>query len=518
MTTKEGNEKKPDINSKTQVGNTNYRILLIYPPSHTQQHNSCPMGIQMIAAVLENAGYQVSVIDANASKKRRNIEEIVQIAQKLKPDIIGMTLLTPIVREAYILLSQLKSTNAKFIAGGPHAAILPEEAINHGFDAVVLGEGEATIEEAVKALLGQIPKDDVLGWVYKNNRGLPIYTKQRPLIENLDSLPLPARHLINPKDYTDGKNRSIHGNIFSSRGCPARCAFCSGGLFGRKFRFRSAQNILDEILYLYKTYNTQNFFFVDDAMTVDKKRVKQLCDKLIEYNLPITWSVMTRIDTIDEELLTLLTKAGCTQINLGVESGDPETLRKIHKPHTVEMVQKTIPMIAKFKIKPVVFFIFGFPWDDMKSTENTSHLMQEISPYVEFHPAIASILIPFPGTEIYEKYKNEYHFENWWLKKDKTHSSATNSKRSYFDTELFSTGNMLDFDFFHYSNEMKQKIQDLFMFMYIHNNKKYPYPMRYIFIGMVNFSKRLCTFSPKLECLFFTPIMRCEEYIRKTIS
>ncbi|VVB59252.1 B12 binding domain protein [uncultured archaeon] len=355
------NEKKPSINSKTQGGNTNYRILLIYPPSHTQQHNSCPMGIQMIAAVLENAGYQVSLLDANAAKKRYNLEEIVQIVHQLKPDIIGMTLLTSIVKEAYTLLSHLKSTNAKFIAGGPHATIMPEEVIHHGFDAVVLGEGEAIIEEAVKALLGQIPKDTVSGWVYKDDKGVPIHTKERPFITNLDDLPLPARHLVNPHNYGSRKNQNLHRNIFSSRGCPAKCAFCSGGLFGRKFRFRSAQNILDEIIYVYKTYHSKHFCFVDDAMMVDKNRIKQLCEKLIEYDLPISWSVMTRIDTINEELLTLLARAKCIQIDLGVESGDPQTLRKIHKPHTVEMVQKIIPMIAKFKIKPVVFFIFGFP-------------------------------------------------------------------------------------------------------------------------------------------------------------
>jgi radical SAM superfamily enzyme YgiQ (UPF0313 family) len=463
------------------------------------------MGIQMIAAVLENAGYDVYLLDANAARKRLSIEEIVQTAHQLKPDIIGMTLLTQLARESYMLVSHLKSTNAKFIAGGPHATILPDEAIKNGFDAVVLGEGEATVEEAVKALLGQMPKDDVLGWVYKDDKGLPIHTKERPLITNLDNLPLPARHLVNARDYGLENNGKIHAMIFSSRGCPSRCAFCSGGLFGKKFRFRSAQNILDEIMYLHKTYNMKHFDFVDDAMTIDRTRVKQFCEKLIECNLPITWRVMTRIDAVDEELLTWLANAKCTEIHFGVESGDPETLRKIHKPHTVEMVQRIIPMVAKLKFKIVVFFIFGFPWEDRKSIENTSRLMHELAPYVDFHPAIASILIPFPGTEIYEKYKNEYHFENWWLREDNTHSDKNISMRPYYDKRLFSVGNVLDFDFFHYSKEMKQKIHDLFVLMTKQNHKKFPHPQGYILMTMINLSKKSYSISPKLENILFLP-------------
>ena len=488
---------------KTQIKGNKYRILLIYPPSQTQVNYCCPMGLQMIAAVLEKAGYEVHLLDANATRKRLTIENIVQISHQLKPDIIGMTLLTQLVRESYILVSHLKSTNAKLIAGGPHATILPDEAIHHGFDAVVIGEGEATVEEAVKALLGQMPKDDVLGWVYRDDKGHPVHTKERPFITNLDALPMPARHLVNVRDYESGNNSNIHNSIFSSRGCPARCAFCSGGLFGKKFRFRSAQSILDEIIYLYKTYNIKRFHFVDDAMTMDRNRLKQICDKLIEYDLPITWYIMTRIDTIDEEALTWLANAKCTEIHFGVESGDPETLRKIHKPHTVEMVKRIIPMTAKLKIKPVVFFIFGFPWEDQKSIEKTSRLMQELSPYVEFHPAIASVLIPFPGTEIYDKYKNEYHFENWWLQEDKTHTFITNSKRPYYDRKLFSVGNVLDFDFFCYSDEIKQKILDLFIFMNKQNKKNMSHLRRLITMTMIDISKKSYVISPQLEKILF---------------
>jgi radical SAM superfamily enzyme YgiQ (UPF0313 family) len=293
--------------------------------------------------------------------------------------------------------------------------------------------------------------------------------------------------------------------IFSSRGCPSKCSFCSGGLFGKKFRFRSAQNILDEMIYLYKTYQIQHFDFVDDAMTMNRTRVKQFCDKLIEYKLPFTWRIMTRIDTIDDEMLTWLSNAKCNEIHFGIESGDPETLRKIHKPHTVEMVQKIIPEVAKFKFKIIVFFIFGFPWDDEKSIENTSRLIHELEPYVDFHPAIAGVLIPFPGTEIYEKYKEKYHFENWWLREDMTFSIQNNSKRPYYDQKLFSVGNILDFDFFHYSDEIKEKIIDLFLLMNKLNKKELHPLQKTILMIMITLSKKSYSISPKLENILFFP-------------
>jgi anaerobic magnesium-protoporphyrin IX monomethyl ester cyclase len=199
------------------------------------------MGILMIATILEKAGYEVHLLDSNAVMKKRNIDDIIRIATKLKPDIIGMTLITPTIKESYKLASRLKDIGAKLIAGGPHATIMPDEVIAHGFDAAVIGEGEDTVEEAIKSLLGLMPKDEVLGWVYKNNNGQAIHTKPRPLITNLDELPLPARHLIEPSDYGGLDNPKIHMNIFSSRGCPAKCAYCAGGLFGKKFRFRSSQ-------------------------------------------------------------------------------------------------------------------------------------------------------------------------------------------------------------------------------------------------------------------------------------
>jgi radical SAM superfamily enzyme YgiQ (UPF0313 family) len=151
--------------------------------------------------------------------------------------------------------------------------------------------------------------------------------------------------------------------------------------------------------------------------------------------------MMTRIDSMNEELLLQAAESGCNCIDYGVESGDPDTLRKIHKPHKVEMVRKIVPLTRKSGIEPRVFFILGFPWETTDSTDATLNLMIELSPFVDhFFPAIASILIPFPGTEIYEKYKTEYHFENWWLTSRRNYDAPKIKTHSYFESNVFTMG------------------------------------------------------------------------------
>jgi len=496
------------------------KILLIYPPSKLQIHQSFPLGLLNIARILEDAGHEVRVLDANAAKRKMNIPDIVQYAQHMKPDIIGISLLTSFIKSAYQLVAELKKdgVKAKLLAGGPHATIVPEEPLAYGFDAAVNGEGEATIIEAVQGLQGHLSKDQVKGWSYRNTEGKYIRTEPRPPIHNLDDLPLPARHKVNPEDYGKNNAHVLHTNIFSSRGCPARCAFCSGHMFGKKFRFRSAEGMIEEIIHIHKNYGTNHFHFVDDAMTVDKDRMKEFCQRLQEIRLPITWSMMTRIDLVNETLLREAFQAGCTQVDYGVESGHPETLKRIHKPHTVEMVRQVIPMTKAAGIKPYVFFILGFPWEDVRALQNTYDLMIELSAYVDlFHPAVASILIPFPGTEIYEKYKDQYQFENWWLTEERNYGAPTYHKHAYFESKCFYLGTALDADFFHYSPQIKEKIREIFQFMYRHNLKRNGLLARIIRGTMFTCSRKLYTLSPILENIIFSPVQRME-YLTKKVQ
>jgi anaerobic magnesium-protoporphyrin IX monomethyl ester cyclase len=465
------------------------------------------MGLQMLAAVLENAGHEVLLLDANADGRRRSTEQIVEQAAVLRPHIIGITLVTPLVKEAYRLAAGLRGCGAKLIAGGPHATLLPEEPLDHGFDAVVVGEGEPTIAEAVRAVLGAMPLESVRGLVYRGPDGLARHNALRPLVADLDALPLPARHLVDPACYGVLTPQSLHTNIFTSRGCPARCAYCAGGLFGKQFRFRSADSVVDEVVAVHRQYGTRHFHFVDDAMTMDRERVKRICARLLDERLGLTWSMMTRIDAVDEELLELAARAGCIQIDYGVESGSADTLKRIHKPHTVEMVRRVISLMQRHGIRPNVFFILGFPWEDCKAIDETQQLMRDIAPCVMFHPAIASVLIPFPGTEIYRRYKDEHHFDGWWLSDDRTFDAPQADVHPFYQWVIYRVGAVLDADFFRYSPQVRAKIHDVFRFMHASNLRHSNVVVRTAMLLAIDLSRQLHAVSPALErAVFKAPI------------
>ncbi len=477
------------------------RVLLLYPPSRSQNHYSCPMGMLMLGAVLEKAGYEVRLVDANAMAKRLTVEQVVDIARQWQPDFIGITLVTPLVREGYRLASALRPLGAKLLAGGPHATILPEEPLEHGFDAVVVGEGELTIVPALEALSGRRPKESVAGLVYCDAQSEVHRNPPPPLIEDLDSLPLPARHLVNAADF--GDTPDLHAHIFTSRGCPGRCAYCAGSLFGKKFRFRSADAVVNEMIALHRNYGTRHFYFVDDAMTMDRQRMRHICQRLIEEKLGFTWNMMTRIDAVNEELLDLVSRAGCKQIDYGIESGNPATLKQIHKPHTVEMVRRVVPMTQRYGIQPVGFFIVGFPWEDPTAVDATLGLMKELSPYIVFQPAIASVLVPFPGTEIYERFEQQYGLDQWWLSDQRSYDAPSYETHPLYQVVMNRMGAVLDADFFHYSPAMKAKVHEFFRLMYASNFRRRGLAFRTLALMALDVSRRLHQLSPRLERLVF---------------
>jgi len=473
------------------------------------------MGMLMLAAVLERAGHEVRLLDANAAKRRLTTPEVVAIAALFRPDVIGVTLVTPLVKEAYRLAAGLRSCGAKLIAGGPHATLLPEEPLDFGFDAVVVGEGEPTVVEAVAAALGTAPMDSVLGLVYRGPDGSIHRNEPRPPIADLDALPPPARHLVDPADFGPAASGDLHAHIFTSRGCPARCAYCAGGLFGKKFRFRSADNVVDEMTAIHRQYGTRHFYFVDDAMTMDRERARRICARMIDERLGFTWNMMTRIDAVDEELLDLASRAGCVQIDFGVESGNPETLKNIHKPHTAEMVRRVIPLTHQYGIRPVVFFILGFPWENPQAIDRTLRLMQDLSRYVVFRPAIASILIPFPGTEIYDRYKDQYGFDRWWVSDDRTYDAPQIGTHPFYQSLMYRMGVVLDADFFRYAPELKAKIHEVFQFMYASNLRERNPLFRAAVLLALGLSRKLDAASPALERAIFRGPVKLLQRIRR---
>ena len=362
-----------------------------------------PLGLAYLGAVLERAGHEVLIIDAAAPYADYTISDLVDEAREFAPGIVGVRFTVYSLEYAYPLLKALSQAglDALIVAGGPHSTLLPDEVLQHGAQVAVRHDGEETILELVEHVQGERGLEDIEGISYWDTDGKIIYNPPRPRIRDLDALPFPAKHLFRQQDYI--RNSGDHerfGNILSSRGCPYQCTYCSKIVRGKTTRFRSAQNVLDEILFLMDKYGITRFRFIDDIFTVRKKRVMRLCDLILERDLNISWTVITRLDCVDRELLRKMKEAGCRSIAYGVESGNPETLERIRKGFTRDQARQAIKMTHEVGVNCSVNFMWGFPWETVDDVQRSADFVKELLPFVTV-VAPAGILIPFPGTEIY---------------------------------------------------------------------------------------------------------------------
>ncbi len=325
-------------------------------------------------------------------------QEIKNRLDDYDPDIVGITVMTPMLFSGLNVAELVKSKNYDIpvVFGGVHPTIMPEEIINNSnVDIVVRGEGEKTFLEILQNYNNL---NNILGVTYKKKDKV-INNPPRPLIQNLDELPFAARHLL--LDYTKYPPESF-GNIFASRGCPYNCIFCaSNKIWGRRVRYRSPENIIEEIKHIKKNFKTKLFRFEDDSFTLKKKWVFELCDLMIEQKVNIKWTAETRANVVDDALINKMKLAGCKMLDIGVESGDENTLKMIKKGITLDQVRNAFSIIKSHKILTNAFFIVGFPWESEKEIKNTASFMKELDP---FH-AYFSISTPYPGTELYDYYE-----------------------------------------------------------------------------------------------------------------
>jgi anaerobic magnesium-protoporphyrin IX monomethyl ester cyclase len=361
---------------------------------------------------LEKERFKVEILDLNIkSLKNRNI---LRIIKEKSPLVIGITSTISSIYEAYRLAKLIKSNfNIPLGIGGPHATFSDEEILNESnFDIVVRGEGEETLHEIVKSIKNKHKLDAIRGISYKKN-GKIIKNKSREFIADLDKMPFAARHLVPLEKY------ETHAfTIITSRGCPFKCEFCQvSGKDGLKWRYRSAGNIIEEIKHVITNHpNVKKVsgpegkrpmvFFVDDNFMVSIKRVEELCNMLIEEEIKIYWDANARVDTIaniSEELLDLLKKSGCLHLFLGVESGSEKILKSFNKQIKKKDILKSAERLKKKGIYFTASFLLGY----IKETK--SDIKTTIQFAIRMDPTIVSfrILIPLPGTKIYEKYVRE---------------------------------------------------------------------------------------------------------------
>lgn len=377
------------------------KITLINPPQFTR-YPQPPLGLALIAAVLEKAGYPVTLLDANAlGLKPEDIPPHVAGA-----DVIGLTAMTPTISTALSITRNLKAArpHLKIIMGGAHATMLPQETMSLApeIDVIVRGEGDETVIEVLKALEGNLPLNSVAGITYRAE-GKITTTPDRPCVIDIDGLPFPAYHLLPLKSY---RPHPPHGMLMpfaamvTSRGCPYRCAYCSKPVFGSRFRGQSPERVVAELEYLKKEFGAREVAFYDDSFTLDKKRIHAICERILGSGLKIAWTCETRVNLVDRKLLHHMKQAGCYAVAYGIESASPEIIKVLHKDTTIMQVEEAVQHSREAGLQVIGYFMLGSPGETPETIRKTIDFAKRLK--VDF--AQFSVTTPFPGTELYDIY------------------------------------------------------------------------------------------------------------------
>lgn len=367
------------------------KIAIIAPRPFSNSYNLFkmpPLGPLTIATVLKEAGYSVRMHDENIKPvydEHRN-----KLSQSItEADAIGIYSVSSNANRGYLIADEIRKINpdVHIVFGGPHASSLPEEALKHG-DSVVIGEGELVIPD-----------------IFKNRTKGVVQGKQ---VMDMDSLPF--------VDFTLNKDSKMskYVPISTSRGCPFACSFCSvSKVFGKEYRYRSAESVFQELQMHYKRGH-KYFYFCDDNFTANKKRVMSLFDKILQSKMKIQWMAEVRTNiSKDEDVIELAAKTGCKCMLIGMESPNPNTLASYNKKQTPDDIENTARMMHKHGIAVHGMFIFGADADTMASADETIAFCKKLG----LESAQFSVLFPIPGTDLNARINEENRIftKNWDL-------------------------------------------------------------------------------------------------------
>ncbi len=387
------------------------KVLIIFPPQSLEERYSHsisdvggflpPLGLCYMAAVLEKDGHEVRIMDCPVNNY--GSKDIIEEVKNFHPELVGIAAITSLAAVTKELCDLIKTNSPEttVLLGGPHATIMPDElAKTTKADIIVKQEADNIITDIVKDL------DK-----YKQEKIV-----DAGKVKDLDSLPFPARHLLDMKKYSSLPNNYKKDprtfQMVTSRGCPFTCTFCfdAKGLF----RQRSVENVMQEIRSLKEKYNIKEIAFWDDIFTLNKEWVHEFCKEMEKEK--IIWSCYTRLDVVDEPMLRAMKKSGCWNIFFGIESGAQELLDNITKRMTVEQMKEKVRIVKKVGIEIRGSFMIGLPGETPELARKTIQLAIDMDPdYAQF-----SITTPYPGTQLwdnYEKYgtlnKNFTDYNGW---------------------------------------------------------------------------------------------------------
>jgi len=360
------------------------KILLVNPSNNGMYPGSPPISLAILASYLRQFGHELKIVDM-ASGQDYKISDF-------NPDIVGITGTTPTILDAYICADYFRELEKKVIIGGSHASVCPDEALAHA-DVVVTGEGETVFKKII---------DENLTGIIK---GEPIM--------DLDEIPMPAYDLLNMEFYlstpmakliTCLPENSRMGCLLTSRGCPYHCTFCHNSFKNIKYRYNSAKRVVDEIEFLIKNYNIEALFFIEDNFFVNKERVQDVCNLMIERGIKIKWGGNARVDNLDEETLKLAKKAGCIQVTFGWESGSQKMLDIYNKKTTVKQNEDSIKICNNVGLLANGTVMIGGPGETIEDMQMTLDFM--INNHITGGVGVCATT-PFPGTKMWEDLEKE---------------------------------------------------------------------------------------------------------------
>lgn len=387
-------------------------VLLTTPLNKICHPRAPDLGLGYLATALRKDGHQVQIFDRYMSKltipKFRNylkeMESLGAIGLKLFSEDITSA------KETIAIIKEICPTTA-VIVGGPHPSGAPVHTMtaisqaDYGF----IGESETGLPALIKKIEegGEISTEmlkKIPGLIWRDNK--EVTCNPPKFMEDLDSLGLPSWDLMSPAEYPPDAFNPLCKSfpvapIITSRGCPYKCTFCSvHTIAGNKVRTRTAESVMREINFLYQKYGVKEFRIVDDNFTFYSNHAKQICEKIIKSGLQIQWACANgvRLDSLDEEILRLMKRAGCYSLSIGIESGSEKILRLIKKGLEIKLIKEKVSLINKVGLQAEGFFMLGFPGENLRDIRETLDLAM----CLKINFAAFSICTPFPGTELFE--------------------------------------------------------------------------------------------------------------------
>ncbi|MCW4023182.1 MAG: B12-binding domain-containing radical SAM protein [archaeon] len=375
------------------------------------------LGLAYMAAVLEENGYEVTVVDCPAQNMDQEMLKAKLTA--IQPEIIGITSMTPTIQSAVLSAQVAKQAcpTSTVVLGGPHATFMDKQVLAEepSVDVIVRGEGEQTLLELAQNSGNVKALDAIQGITFRKGRK-SVRNPDRPYIQNLDNLPRPAFKHFDLEKYRLFGRKMLP--IITSRGCPSQCAFCTTSrIFGRPFRARSPKNVVDELEWIRDEHGADAFSFYDDTFTLDRNRAIQICKDIKNRKLGIPWDCQTRVSTVSEEMLKIMRDANCQQVFFGVESGCQTILDAVHKGTSVEQNKKAIKLAKDAGLFVAVSVMVGYPGETREMLEQTIDLLRQAEP----DDAYICVATPYPGTELRNIIEEKgWKISNDWKKYDTT--------------------------------------------------------------------------------------------------